>query len=592
MKITFLGAARTVTGSCYLLETKHSTFLIDCGMFQGEARELHANSARMPFRMEEIDFMLLSHAHIDHSGRIPKLWKDGLRASIYATKATVDLCGLMLPDSGHIQEMEHEWRNRKNARAGKPLEEPLYTVLDAQAALGLFESRQYDVPFSPAPDISVTFRDAGHVLGSAITELRILEDGKEMKVVFTGDLGNTNIPIMRDPTVIDGADLLIMETTYGNRLHDRGVDKVDKLVGIVNETIRSGGNVVIPSFAVGRTQEIIYEINRQIAIGKGADQALRAEHAVFIRTPVVVDSPLAISATEVFRNNEDCFDAEAQEYIRNKDNPLDFPNLSFSRTKEESMSVNADMEPKIIIASSGMCDAGRIRHHLKHNLWRPESTILFVGYQAPGTLGRQLMDGAKEVTLFGEDITVNARVESIEGFSGHADQEGLLNWFSAMKRKPAQVLLVHGEPDSMKVFAGKLSVLTDAVIEMPEFEDELVFGAEIPDRRSSVMKAAATERASEPETVRKPETERKPETVRKPEHDPGTVPVRVVQARHEPTKVPDLAALQEDFLAVLSHHNAAIRQAAGHREREHAAARAREWEQDVRRSLERYRRSK
>ncbi len=573
MRVTFLGAAQTVTGSCYLVETGGTAFLMDCGMFQGEARELHANDAPMPFRMEDIDFMLLSHAHIDHSGRIPKLWKDGLRAPIHATKATVDLCSLMLPDSGHIQEMEHEWRNRKNARAGKPLEEPLYTSAEAQASLVLFKAERYDRPFSPAPDITVTFRDAGHVLGSAITELRIMEEGKEWKLVFSGDLGNTGIPLMRDPTVLEGADLLMMETTYGDRLHDQKIDKVDKFVSLVNETIRAGGNVVIPSFAVGRTQEILYEINRQVALANGSASARKSEHLVFLQTPVVVDSPLAVSATEVFRANEDCFDEEAQQYIRNHDNPLDFPNLSFSRTKEESMAINTDSKPKIIIASSGMCDAGRIRHHLKHNLWRPESTILFVGYQAPGTLGRQLMDGIKKVSLFGEDITVSARVESIEGFSGHADRDGLLAWVSAMKTKPARIVLVHGEPEAMKSFSAKVSELTGAVVEMPDFEDELVFGAEVPARAPVVRTAATPGHLSMPERGR----------------EAGWAKPSAATS-HEPLRTPDLDALQEDFLTVLGHHRSALRQAEGRRDRELAAARAREWEQNVRRTLERYRR--
>ncbi len=494
MKITFLGAAKTVTGSCYLVETLTSTFLIDCGMFQGHAKEEHANSAQMPFRMQDVDFLLLTHAHIDHSGRIPKIWKDGFRGKIHATKATAELCGIMLPDSGHIQEMEHEWRNRKNVRAGKPEVPPLYTAQDAEDCQVLFVSEHYDVSFNPAPDVRVVFRDAGHILGSAIAELFITEEGKETKVVFSGDLGNKEIPIMRDPTIIEGADVLILETTYGDRLHDTKVDKVEQFVAIVNETIRGGGNVVVPSFAIGRSQEIIYEINRQIAIENGSGYSDKENErssghtdksnarSLFLKTPVVLDSPLAISATEVFRNNEDCFDDEAQAYIRNKDNPLDFPNLSFSRTAEESKQLNTNSEPKILIAASGMCDAGRIRHHLKHNLWRSDATILFVGYQAPGTLGRQLIDGAKKVILFREEITVNARIEFIEGFSGHADQAGLLGWVSAMKTKPARIILVHGEPESMAVFAEKVATLSGASVEIPSFGEKITVGAAVPDR--------------------------------------------------------------------------------------------------------------
>ncbi len=567
MRITFLGAAQTVTGSCYLVETQSTAFMVDCGMFQGRARDDHSNSDALPVDLGDIGFVLLTHAHIDHSGRIPKLWKDGYRNPVYTTKATADLCGLMLPDSGHIQEMEHEWRNRKRKRAGEKPIDPLYTVQDATQSLALFRREKYDKPFHPAPGITVTFRDAGHVLGSAITEILIEDGGETKKVVFSGDLGNTEIPLMRDPTVIEGADLLILESTYGNRRHKDRVDeqdKVDTFVSLVNQTIRGGGNVVIPSFAVGRTQEIIYEINRQIALENDNDPSGKsAERELFLHTPVIVDSPLAINATEVFRDNEDCFDAEAQAYIHNKDNPLDFPNLRLTRTADESKEVNRDPAPKIIIASSGMCDAGRIRHHLKHNLWRPESTVIFVGYQAPGTLGRQLVDGDDEVRLFGEDITVRAKIAFIEGYSGHADQDGLLNWVDAMANKPAQIVLVHGEPDAMEDFSATLGERFGIPVQAPDFGESVVFGADVPARAILKPVPAAAETA------------------------------RTGAARETPATgdlLPRLESLRADFMGVLQHFHDSLRRADSRRERDKAMARARQWEQDVRRTLERYRR--
>ncbi len=435
MKITFLGAAEKVTGSCYLVETDQTSFLIDCGMHQGHPEEDEMNHASFAFNMQDIDFMLLTHAHIDHSGRIPKLYTDGFRKNIYTTKATADLCGIMLPDSGHIQEMEQEWKNRKNLRAGKPATLPLYTVQNAFDSLKLFKTVVYNEEFSPAPDVRVILRDAGHILGSAILEIWIQESGqpadKATKIVFSGDLGNKNIPIMRDPTIIDGCDYLVIESTYGDRLHANNVDKVDRFVNIINETIAGGGNVVIPSFAIGRTQEIIYELNRQ-------EEKYKNQRSAFMSTPVYVDSPLAVSATKIFRDNADCYDDEARQYILKGDQPLDFPNLHFTASAEESKQLNLDKQSKIIISASGMCDAGRIKHHLKHNLWRPESTIVFVGFQAQGTLGRRLVDGAKNVRIFDEEIAVRARIERIEGFSGHADRDGLLDWINSMSSKPTK----------------------------------------------------------------------------------------------------------------------------------------------------------
>jgi len=450
MKITFLGAAKTVTGSCFLVETDKTKFLVDCGMFQGSSKEELLNEEKFPFNPSEIDFILLTHAHIDHSGRIPKIYLDGFRGPVITTKATAELCDIMLPDSGHIQEMENEWINRKRIRAGKKPIPPLYTMKDAIGCLKLFKPVRYFEYVQVSEDVKVRFNDAGHILGSAIIEVWVSEKGVTTKVVFTGDLGNSDMPILRDPTVIESADYLIIESTYGNRLHKEKKDRSELFVDIINETLDRGGNVVIPSFAVGRTQEVIYDLNKKHFEN---DQRLQK----FLNTPVVIDSPLAISATEVFKNNTDCFDQEAREYIENGDNPLDFRTLRFTRTAEESKALNNSKESMIIISASGMCEAGRIKHHLKHNLWRSDSTVLFIGYQAEGTLGRRILDGAKKVKLFGEEIMVNCRIEMIEGFSGHADRDGLLGWIEKMAKKPQKIFIVHGEENSMDEFSRFIS---------------------------------------------------------------------------------------------------------------------------------------
>ncbi|HHW48114.1 MAG TPA: MBL fold metallo-hydrolase [Clostridiaceae bacterium] len=450
MKITFLGAARTVTGSCYFIETDRYKFLVDCGMFQGRSKEDAQNEEPFPFNPGDLDFILLTHAHIDHSGRIPKIFLDGFKGEVIATKATVELCGIMLPDSGHIQEFENEWKNRKRLRAGKPPIPPLYTHQDAVDCLKLFRKEPYGKIIVLNDEISIRFNDAGHMLGSAIIEIWVKENGEKTKLVFTGDLGNSDIPILRDPTILESADYLIIESTYGNRLHIDKSNKTDLFVNIINSTLDKGGNVIIPSFAVGRTQEIIYELNKKRERYNGTYEKIMS-------VPVFIDSPLAISATEIFRNNLDCYDEEARSYVENGDNPLDFAGLQFTRTPEESKALNERTDSSIIISASGMCEAGRIKHHLKHNLWRPECTILFVGYQAEGTLGRRLLDGAKKVKIFGEEITVNARIEMIEGYSGHADREGLLSWIGSMRRKPRKIFIVHGEEDSMLDFANAIS---------------------------------------------------------------------------------------------------------------------------------------
>ncbi len=468
MKITFLGATKTVTGSNFLIEACGKKFLIDCGMWQGKAELENQNGEEFEFNPTEIDFMLLTHAHIDHSGRIPKLYNEGFKNKIYAHKATCDLCALMLPDSGHIQEMENEWKNKKRKRKGEKEIPPLYTAEEAARSLEIFEPVQYDEIIEITEDIHVRFNDAGHMLGSSIIELWTKEDGKETKTVFTGDLGNNDIPLLDSPTMIENADYLVMESTYGSRLHLRNDEKAELFLDIVSETLDKEGSVVIPSFAVGRTQEILYEINKLKDQHK-SDEEFQRKYRTIMKSNVYVDSPLAISATEVFRENTNLFEREIQEEITRGDNPLEFPGLKFTQTADESKALNEDNTPSIIISASGMCEVGRIKHHLKHNLWNPKSTVLFVGYQAPGTLGHSIVNGAKKVKIFGEEIAVNARIEYIEGYSGHADQEGLMNFIYSFINKPKHIFLVHGEEEAQETLSQKIQ--TDAGIEVttPEF---------------------------------------------------------------------------------------------------------------------------
>ncbi len=471
MKITFLGATKTVTGSNFLVEAAGKKFLVDCGMYQGKMAEEMENSDPFVYDIHDIDFMLLTHAHIDHSGRIPKLYNEGYRGKIYATKATCDLCGIMLPDSGHIQEVEIEWKNRKRMRESKQPLPPLYTAEEAYRCLELFEPVSYDDIVEIDDNISVRFNDAGHMLGSAIIEIWAIEEGKTVKVVFTGDLGNNDLPLLDSPTMISNADYLIMESTYGNRLHVRNDDKAKMFLDIVSETLDNGGRVIIPSFAVGRTQEILYELDKlKDDIGHN-DPEFARKYDTLMKVPVYVDSPLAISATEVFKKNTELFEDEIQEKIKRGDNPLEFRGLQFTQTADESKALNEDFSPAIILSASGMCDVGRIKHHLKHNLWNPKSTILFVGYQAPGTLGRSIVEGAKKVKIFGEEIAVNARIEYIEGYSGHADQTWLLNFVYSFTNPPKHIFLVHGEKEGQKVLKERIEETSECKVTIPSFGD-------------------------------------------------------------------------------------------------------------------------
>ena len=493
MKIKFCGASTGVTGSCHLLTSGEHKILLDCGQFQGGKAQDALNYEKFPFEPSEIECVVLSHAHIDHCGRLPLLTKRGFEGKIYCTDATADLLSVMLKDSAYIHEKETEWKNRKAERAGREQVEPLYTIEDAEKALSLVSPILYDQQIEINSDMKIVFNDAGHILGSAITELWVTEDDKESKIVFSGDLGMEGRPILRDPTYIKKADYVIMETTYGNRIHKELGSGVEKLIEIILNTTRRGGNVVIPSFAVGRTQELIYELNRFYDSNNGYRKEL---DKIF----VYVDSPMATTATEIFRRNAQVFDEETREYILKGDNPLEFKNLKFTRSSKESQDLNFNKEPKIIISASGMCEAGRIRHHLKHNLWNPKNSIVFVGYQGQGTLGRSLVEGIKMVTLFGEEIQVNAEIHNLEGFSGHADQNGLFAWLAHFEQKPKQIFLVHGEEESKKDFAKlvneKLSYEPIVVMGNSEFELDM-------NKSEIVNMDSAREQAAEADKIQK-----------------------------------------------------------------------------------------
>lgn len=498
MKITFLGATKIVTGSNFLVEAAGKKFLVDCGLYQGKAELEEQNYREFDYNPAEIDFMLLTHAHIDHSGRIPKLYNDGFKGPIYAHKATCDLCQIMLPDSGHIQEMEAEWKNKKRIRKGQQTRGPLYTAEDALKCMEIFVPVKYDEIIQVSENIYVRFNDAGHMLGSSTIEIWAKEDGKETKAVFSGDLGNNDIPLLSEPTMIDNCDYLVMESTYGSRLHIRNDQKAELFLKIVSETIDNGGTVVIPSFAVGRTQEILYEINK-IKENRHDEEFLR-EYRTLMKVPVYVDSPLAISATQVFKENMDLFEDEVKEEMERGNNPLEFPGLKFTQTVDESKALNESNEPSIIISASGMCDVGRIKHHLKHNIWNPKSTILFVGYQAPGTLGYEIVNGAKKVTIFGEEFAVNARIEYIEGYSGHADQEWLMNFVYSFYNKPKHIFLVHGEEESQEVLRNKILENTGIGVTIPEYgetyqlDDELRIVNRIKIKKTLTLKNEVLER--------------------------------------------------------------------------------------------------
>ncbi len=446
MNIQFLGAAHEVTGSCTLLSAAGRHILVDCGMEQGA--DIYEN-CELPVNPADIDCVLLTHAHIDHSGKLPNLVAKGYTGPIYATVATTKLCDIMLRDSAHIQEFEAEWRNRKAKRSGAAPYVPLYTSEDVANTMPLFKGCDYKKTYDIFDGIKIRFIDAGHLLGSSSIEITVNENGTSKTVLFSGDIGNVSRPLIRDPEKPDKADYVIIESTYGDRLHGPRKDYASQLVCVLKETFDRGGNVVIPSFAVGRTQELLYiisEIKQRGALGKYND------------FPVYIDSPLAIEATRIYAGDMmDYYDEDTLALIKKGINPLNFEGLKTAVTTDESMLINDDPSPKVIISASGMCEAGRIRHHLKHNLWRRECTVLFVGYQSNGTLGRAIVEGAKTVKLFGETVQVNAHIETIEGISGHADSKMLLDWLSALKNTPTRVFVNHGEDSVCTIFAGKVA---------------------------------------------------------------------------------------------------------------------------------------
>ena len=449
MKLEFLGAAHEVTGSCHYLEFADKHVLVDCGMEQGP--DLYVNQ-EIPVNASTIDYVFVTHAHIDHSGLLPMLYNHGFRGQIFTTTATHQLCEIMLKDSAHIQMFEAEWKNRKAKRAGRPEVVPLYDMNDAVGVLGHFVSCDYHSVINVCEGLKVRFVDAGHLLGSSSIEMWISENTaegvEERKIVFSGDIGPGNRPLIKDPEYLTSADYVVMESTYGDRTHETPPDYAVELARVIRDTFTRGGNLVIPAFSVGRTQEMLYFIRR-----------IKMENLLpeFQNFEVYVDSPLAVEATTIFgKNVQDCFDDTALALVQQGINPIGFPGLRMAITSDESKMINFNDKPKVILSASGMCEAGRIRHHLKHNLWRKDSTILFVGYQVPGTLGNMLLNGAKEVKLFGEMIEVQAKIENLPGISGHADVNQLTKWVSMFDPKPKRVFIVHGEDKVTEQFAAHI----------------------------------------------------------------------------------------------------------------------------------------
>ncbi|MDD2621052.1 MAG: MBL fold metallo-hydrolase [Syntrophomonadaceae bacterium] len=462
MKLKFLGAAKTVTGSFFVVETEKHRLAVDCGLFQGPKDIQARNYNDFPIDPQSIDFVVITHAHIDHIGLVPKLCKNGFKGNIYCSHATESLAAIMLPDSGHIQESEVERKNRKLKRAGLPLLKPIYTTEDALECLPRFRSLNIDEIIALSPEISVMLRDAGHILGACIVEIWIEEEGKKQKLVFSGDLGNNDQPIIKDPSIIENADYVIMESTYGDRFHEDPGNRSDELAKVIEDTMRKGGNLIIPAFAVERTQDLLYDLIRLLKQGKldpGID--------------IYIDSPLAIAATEIFMKHTELFDDETRTFIECCPDPFKIINLKFSRTQEQSVQLNMVKRNTIIISASGMCEAGRIKHHLKHNLWRPESTILFVGYQAEGTLGRRILNGDKCVKIHGEKVAVKADIRQIEAYSAHADRKALLKWIENFAVPPQGIFLVHGEESSQLSLADAIEEQFHIPVDIPDWLEEV-----------------------------------------------------------------------------------------------------------------------
>ena len=461
MKITFLGATRMVTGSCYLVEIGNKKILVDCGMYQGSKLIRSFNTRDFAFEPASIDLVVLTHAHIDHSGLLPKLVKQGFKGKIHCTTVTKELCEILLPDSAHIQESEAEFNNRKGLRAGKPVVKPLYTVDEAEIALQSFVTHDYNKEIKLFDGLSIIFRVAGHILGSAFVECFIKENGKDTKIIFTGDVGQPGQPIMKDPSKVTSADFVITESTYGDRLHPE-YDREEELKKIVLDTVERGGNLIMPAFAVGRTQVMLYYF-KQLMTTKQIPEI-----------PIVIDSPMATRATQITLLNPGEYDEEARTIYNKDGNLLYLPQIKFTASADESRAINFMSSPMIIISASGMADAGRILHHLKHNLWREDSTVVFAGFQAEGSLGRILVDGAKKVKIMGEDIAVKAKIHFLDGFSAHADKQQLLDWFGAMEKTPKAFFVVHGEVHAAQTLATELQRNLGTATNIPQYGDSVV----------------------------------------------------------------------------------------------------------------------
>ena len=470
MKVQLLGAAQTVTGSCYVISANNVRFAIDSGMHQGNSEIEKRNTQTEVYDAPNLDFILLTHAHIDHSGLLPRLVKDGFKGPVYCTEPTRDLLGIMLLDSAHIQEMEAEWANRKSARRGTAFVPPLYTQADAQEAIDMLKGVTYNIPFEPVPGVKVTYRDAGHILGSSFLELEVTEADGSTRIVFSGDLGRQESLFMENPAVPDQSpDYLFMESTYGDRNHKNEGGSRDELAEAIAYSYAHGEKTIIPAFAVERTQEIIYTLF-----------LLHKEGRLPNDIPVYVDSPLAIKATEIFRKHPNYFDKDTIKLIEAGEDPLSLPNLKYTLSTKESQAINESRGPAIVISASGMCNAGRIKHHLRHNLWRPGASVVFVGYQGIGTPGRKIVDGAKSITMLGDEVTVAAKIFTIGGFSAHAGQSQLVSWAKTMARPDMTIFLVHGEEKAQNILAGIL-------------RDELKLKVQIPDRLEELVLAPGNE---------------------------------------------------------------------------------------------------
>lgn len=461
MNITFFGATGEVTGSCYLIQVNNKNILLECGMLQGSKNHERHNSDPFPFDVAELDAVIVSHAHLDHTGRLPMLIKEGYHGKIFTHNATVDLCGIMLVDSGYIHEKEARWENKKRERKGLELVEPLYTTEEAERTVQYFQGLGYDKELEICPGVKLTLRDAGHIIGSAIVELTLSENGESKKVVFSGDLGHKNAPILRDPYKVKYADLVIMESTYGDRLHRSWESTWQEMGDIIANAKSSKGNILIPAFTVGRTQELLYEFQQHF------DEWQLGDWQIFL------DSPMGIKATKVYTKHSDVYDEKSLDVKKNHKGIFALPNLHMSETTEYSMKINQINSGAIIIAGSGMCTGGRIKHHFKHNIWRKNAHVIIVGFQARGTLGRSLVDGTENINLWGEKVQVNAKVHTIGGFSAHADQQGLLDWYQGFENKPP-IVLVHGEEDAMTVLAQKLKHQCQANVVQASYKQKIV----------------------------------------------------------------------------------------------------------------------